>query len=303
MAIYTESNAIPASSTQLEFSSGFGKATLVYNNITDDEVTRIPINLGTLSYPFGLPGDTAAATYDIELTGNAWISTASAVNVGTITVALEGTADRSGVIVSGEGTVWIGGSATDPQDRGVKVGLNEVSGFGGFHIGASTSVEVAKGSVAFIASTVGSIATVPSAVNISTSGQSITSTSLGFTNSATEEFDGDGTTTDFTIAETPLAGSVTATVGGVDTAVTVAGTTVSFATAPAAGTDNVDISYSFSDTRSEVQIASGKGTATLNHGDDEGIIIRLNEVSYPIGIDADSDTTLTVNNSSIIIHQ
>ncbi len=296
MAIYTESN-LPAASdfaTQFELSSGSGKATLVYNNITDDEVTRIPINLGTLSYPFGLPADTAAATYRIELTGNAWFATASAANVGIITVALEGTEDRSGVIVSGEGTAWV---------AGVKVGLNEVSSFGGFHIGASTSVEVAKGSVAFIASTVGSIATVPSATNISTAGQSITSTSLGFTNTATEEFDGDGTTTDFTISETPLAGSVTATVGGVDTAVTVSGTTVTFATAPATGTDNVDISYSFSDTRSEVQVASGKGTATLNHGEDEGIIIRLNEVAYPIGIDADSDTTLTVNKSSIIIHQ
>ncbi len=61
----------------------------------------------------------------------------------------------------------------------------------------------------------------------------------------TEEFDGDGTTKTFTLTATVKPVQVTAVVGDTETACTYdaqAGK-VTFATAPAAGTDNVVISY------------------------------------------------------------
>ncbi len=61
----------------------------------------------------------------------------------------------------------------------------------------------------------------------------------------TEEFDGDGTTKTFTLTATVKPVQVTAVVGDTETACTYdaqAGT-VTFATAPAAGTKNVKISY------------------------------------------------------------
>ena len=62
--------------------------------------------------------------------------------------------------------------------------------------------------------------------------------------SATLDFDGDGTTTDFTLGFTPIdENSITVTVDGVvavpTTEFTVTGTTLSFVTAPAAGTGNI----------------------------------------------------------------
>lgn len=63
--------------------------------------------------------------------------------------------------------------------------------------------------------------------------------------STTEDFDGDGTQTKFTLAANPLPAAVTAKVGATDATVTYDDDTgeVTFSTAPASGTGNVHVTY------------------------------------------------------------
>ena len=65
------------------------------------------------------------------------------------------------------------------------------------------------------------------------------------TSPQSQTFSGNGTLTAFTLTNTPLTGTITVTVGGVaTTAFTVAGSVITFSSAPAAGTDNIVVAYS-----------------------------------------------------------
>jgi len=81
------------------------------------------------------------------------------------------------------------------------------------------------------------------------------STTVRGVTTTTEEFDGDNSTTDFTVSQSTIKNVRSVTVGGsaqtfgIDYTVDYSTATISFTSAPASGTDNVDIEYDYGDDK------------------------------------------------------
>lgn len=98
-----------------------------------------------------------------------------------------------------------------------------------------------------------------------------------------DTFTGDGTTTTFTLSETPV--SITSvTVGGAATAYSISGTTLTLTTAPASGSEVV---VAYRTSNSNVAIFNGEGNASSN------VIARFGEDGVQIGYDSASHIVMT----------